>query len=289
MGNSVSPDRRSDRFGQYLENLARDIDPDSGFFSPDTVFWRISREPALLLAGMRALLLQIAHPKVAQGVADHSRYREDPLGRGIRTFTAVYSLVFGRREQAIAAALRVRAVHDRVHGRVTDPLPPGMDPAYDANDPELLFWVAATLLDSTVVAYQLFVEPLSAADQERLYQQARRFGQLFGIPEQRYPDSWADFQRWWQQMLASETLTVTDTARGIYRGLLTGTWFTRVLAPFNYALAAMLLLDRLVDSFGMRRSAPVRMTFHAIVWITRVLVRLMPRRLRGVPAARRRE
>jgi uncharacterized protein (DUF2236 family) len=285
----LGPGRRADRFRQYLEDLARDIEPDAGFFSPDTVFWRVSREPALLLAGMRALLLQIAHPKIAQGVADHSRYREDPLGRGIRTFTAVYSLVFGNREEAIAAALRVRAVHDRVHGRVIDPLPSGMDASYDANDPELLLWVAATLLDSAVVAYELFVEPLSPAEKEQHYQQARRFGQLFGIPQQRYPDSWADFQAWWQQMLASDTLTVTDTARGIYRGLLTGTWFTRVLAPFNYALAAMLLPDRLVESFGMRRSAPVRMTFHAIVWITRVLVRLLPRRLRGVPAARRRE
>ena len=285
----LGPGRRADRFRQYLEDLARDIEPDAGFFSPDTVFWRVSREPALLLAGMRALLLQIAHPKIAQGVADHSRYREDPLGRGIRTFTAVYSLVFGNREAAIAAALRVRAVHDRVHGRVTDPLPSGMDASYDANDPELLLWVAATLLDSAVVAYELFVEPLSPAEKEQHYQQARRFGRLFGIPQQRYPDSWADFQAWWQQMLASDTLTVTDTARGIYRGLLTGTWFTRVLAPFNYALAAMLLPDRLVEGFGIRRSAPVRMTFHAIVWIARLLVRLLPRRLRGVPAARRRE
>jgi uncharacterized protein (DUF2236 family) len=265
------------------------IGPEAGFFSPGTVFWRVSGEPALLLAGMRALLLQIAHPKIAQGVADHSRYREDPLGRGIRTFTAVYRLVFGNREEAIAAALRVRAVHDRVHGRVTDPLPSGMDAAYDANDPELLLWVAATLLDSAVVAYELFVEPLSPAEKEQHYQQARRFGQLFGVPQQRYPDSWAEFQAWWQQMLASDTLTVTDTARGIYRGLLTGTWFTRVLAPFNYALAAMLLPDRLVESFGIRRSAPVRMTFHVIVSITRLLVRLLPRRLRGVPAARRRE
>jgi len=107
-----------------------------------------------------------------------------------------------------------------------------------ANDPELLLWVAATLLDSSVVAYELFIEPLSAEEKEQLYQQAKRFGQLFGIPEQRYPDSWANFQNWWQQMLCSDTLTVTDTARGIYRGLLTGTWFTRLLAPFNYSMAA---------------------------------------------------
>lgn len=279
----------NDAFIKYLENLGADIGPDAGFFSPDSVYWRVSREPALLLAGMRALLLQIAHPKVAQGVADHSRYREDPLGRGIRTFTAVYALAFGSRDEAIAAAKRVRAVHNRVQGRVTDPLPAGMDTAYDANDPELLFWVAATLLDSAVMAYELFVGPLSAEDKEQHYQQARRFGQFFGIPEQCYPDNWQDFQAWWQQMLASDTLSVTDTARDIYQGLLTGTWFTRLLSPFSYSLAAMLLPERFVKSYGMQRNAWVRFTFHTTVWITRVLVRLVPRRLRGVPAARYRE
>ena len=67
--------------------------------------------------------------------------------------------------------------------------------------------------------------------------------------------------------------------------LLTGTWFTRLLAAFNYSMAAMLLPERLADSFGMQRNALVRITFYAIVWITRVLVLLLPRRLRGVPAA----
>ena len=281
--------RESDQFRQYLEDLGRGIEPGSGFFSPEMVYWRVSREPALLLVGMRALLLQIAHPKIAQGVADHSRYREDPLGRGVRTFTAVYGLVFGSRDEAIEAAMRVRAVHDRVHGQVSDPLPPAMDPSYDANDPDLLLWVAATLLDSAIVAYELFHEPLSATEKEQHYQQAKRFGQLFGIPEQRYPGSWPEFQDWWQQMLRSDTVTVTDTARGIYRALLSGTWFTRLLAPLNYSMAAMLLPDQLAEGFGMRRTAPARVTFHAMVWITRVLVRLLPRRLRGVPAARRRE
>jgi len=84
---------------------------------------------------------------------------------------------------------------------------------------------------------------------------------LFGIPEKRYPDSWADFQNWWQEMLCSDTLTVTDTARDIYRGLLTSTRFTRLLAPLHYSMAALLLPERLVDSFGMRRNMLARMTF----------------------------
>ncbi len=278
-----------DRFRRYLQELGKDIEPGSGFFSPESVFWRVSREPTLLLAGMRALLLQIAHPKVAQAVADHSRYREDPFGRGTRTFTAVYRLVFGSREEAIAAACRVRAVHNRVCGRVNDPLPPGVDPRYDANDPELLFWVAATLLDSAVVAYDLFNAPLTAVEKERFYGQAKRFGQLFGIAEQRYPEGWEDFQHWWRQTLTGDTLIVTDTARRVYRGLLSGTWSTRVLAPFNYSMAAMLLPEPIADQFGMRTGSPARMTFHAVVGITRTLVRALPQRLRGVPAARRRE
>ncbi len=277
------------RFRVYLENLSRDIESGLGFFSPESVFWRVSREPTLLLAGMRALLLQIAHPKVAQGVADHSRYREDPLGRGMRTFTAVYSLVFGTREEAIEAAVRVRGVHNRVHGRVVEPLPPGIEPFYDANDPELLFWVAATLMDSAVVAYELFNTSLTAREKDQFYQEAKRFGQLFGIPEQRYPRCWDDFQNWWRQMLCSDALAVTDTAYRIYRCLLTGTWLTRVLAPFNYSMAVMLLPEPVANEFGMRRNTPARLTFHTILWITRALVRVAPRSLRGVPAARRRE
>ena len=120
--NSGNDSIDSEQFRRYLQDLGSDIQPGAGFFSPETVFWRVSREPALLLAGMRALLLQIAHPKVAQGVADHSRYREDPLGRGIRTFTAVYSLVFGRREEAIEAAPAFAP--DLV---ILDVMMPGMD------------------------------------------------------------------------------------------------------------------------------------------------------------------
>ena len=279
----------SDSFIAYLENLRCSIPENAGLFEPGSMFWRVSREPALLLAGMRALLLQIAHPGIAQGVADHSRYREDPLGRGIRTFTAVYSIVFGYRDEAIAAAKRVRHVHDRVHGQITGPLPPGMAPAYDANDPELQFWVAATLIDSAIVAYELFISPLNNEEKEQHYQQARHFGQFFGIEPQRYPDSWQEFQAWWQQMLASDTLTVSDTARAIYRGLLTGTWLTRLLAPFNVALAAMLLPERFLAGYGLKRRLWIRFTFQSIVGITRLLVRLVPERLRGVPAARRRE
>jgi uncharacterized protein (DUF2236 family) len=276
-------------FRRYLDQLAAGVQPGCGFFSPGTVFWQVSREPALLLAGMRALLLQIAHPKIAQGVADHSRYREDLLGRGIRTFTAVYSIVFGEREQAIEAALRVRRVHDRVHGHVVDPLPRGMHRRYDANDPELLMWVAATLLDSSIMAFELFVRALRVEEKEQYYEDAKLFGQMFGVPPELYPVSWSAFQTWWAEMLDSDTLTVTDTARRVHAGLVNGSWPARILAPLNCSMAVMLLPERIAREFGLRRGLAARMTFSAMVGLTRGLTWPVPTRLRGVPAARHAE
>ncbi|HKJ08194.1 MAG TPA: oxygenase MpaB family protein [Gammaproteobacteria bacterium] len=277
------------RFRHYLEELGAGVPARRSFFDPRSVFWRVAREPALLVAGMRALLMQVAHPKVAQGVADHSRYREDPLGRGIRTFSAVYAMVFGSRDQAIGAALKVHGIHCRVQGRVREPLPPGVDPAYSANDPQLLFWVAATLLDSSVVAYEAFVEPLSGAQKEELYQDSKLFGQLFGVPRELYPQTWRDFAHWMDEAYSAERLTVTATARDICDSLLRGTWFTRVLAPANYVAAAMLLPDALADAYGFRRGVPVRLSYRVLVAVVRGLTRVVPRRLRGVPAARRME
>lgn len=276
-------------FQMYLQQLGSDIEPSEGFCSPESVFWRVNREPALLLIGMRALLMQIAHPKVAQGVADHSRYREDPLGRGIRTFTAMYSIVFGQRDEAIAAALQVRMIHSRVHGRVADPLPAGLQLPYDANDPELLFWVAATLMDSAVIAYEQFIEPLSCDEKDEFLREAKPVWALFGIPGSMYPHNWLAFEAYMVQMLNKPTMSVTPTARRIYRSLLTGTWFTRVLSPLNYAIAAMLLPRRLAEEFGLKPNFWVRSLFYAMVGSIRLLVLLIPRSFRGVPAARRRE
>ncbi|MEJ2346254.1 MAG: oxygenase MpaB family protein [Gammaproteobacteria bacterium] len=278
-----------EQFREHLDALRGPLQPDQGFFDANGVFWRVAREPALLLAGMRALLMQVAHPKVAQGVADHSRYRDDPLGRGIRTFTAVYAMVFGSADTAVEAAARVRDIHRRVRGVVPAALPAGVDPAYAATDSQLALWVAATLVDSSVVAYELFVEPLSAADKEQFYQESKRFGELFGIARDCYPPGWNDFRAWMNGMLSGPAVSVTATARDIRRSLLGGTVLTRLLAPANYVMAAMLLPQPLADAYGLRRNAPVRLGFRLIAVMVRLAVRLVPRRLRGVPAARRRE
>src|ERR1043166_5444274 len=120
------------------------------FFAPGSAIWRVDREMALLLGGGRALLMQIAHPKIAAGVADHSRFATDPLARLKQTMETMWSIVFDDRARAQASLDRLGRVHERVQGRVPN------GPSYSARDPELLLWVHATLVDSALVTYDRF-------------------------------------------------------------------------------------------------------------------------------------
>src|SRR5436309_11738206 len=116
---------------------------DPGLFGPDSVAWRVNGETAMLLGGPRALLMQIAHPAVAAGVAEHSDFPHEPYRRLWRTIDSMLTISFGDAVQSRQAAERVTALHTRVKG-----------PTYDALDPELLMWVHATLVDSALVVHE---------------------------------------------------------------------------------------------------------------------------------------
>jgi len=108
-----------------------------------------------LLGGGAAVLLQVAHPLVACGVVAHSGYERDLWRRLVGTLRALYLITFGDKAEADRAAAVVRQVHARVHGTTTDRL--GRFPAgtsYSACDAELMLWVHATLVYSSLAAYQ---------------------------------------------------------------------------------------------------------------------------------------
>src|SRR5438105_12780498 len=149
---------------------------------PGSVAWRVNREAALLLGGGRALLMQVAHPKVAAGVAEHSDFQRDPLARLNRTLELSLALSFGSREQVRAAARQINRVHERVAGD-----------GYSALDPDLLLWVHATLVDSAILTYRTFVGRLTASETEEYYQEAKPIGVLLGIPPDRFPAEHSDF------------------------------------------------------------------------------------------------
>src|SRR3977135_156574 len=138
----------------------------AGLFREDAITRRVNRENILLLGGGRALLMQLAHPKVAAGVDEHSDFRTHPIRRLRRTVLMTMAIVFGERETALAAARAVNQTHARVRGQ-----------EYRALDPDLLVWVHAALVDSALVTYQAFVQRLTATEREDFYQESKLLGE----------------------------------------------------------------------------------------------------------------
>lgn len=126
------------------------VDGDAGLFGPDSAAWTVNRDIAVVIGGVRALLLQTLHPLVMAGVAEHSDYRHDPLGRLHRTAGFLGATVFGSTEIATQAIDRVRAIHSNVTGTAPD------GRSYRADDPHLLGWVHVTEVHSFLVAYERY-------------------------------------------------------------------------------------------------------------------------------------
>lgn len=262
----------------------------AGLFGPRSITWKINRESVLLLGGGRALLLQIAHPLVAAGVAAHSDFRTDPLGRLQRTLDAMHTITFGTTAQAERAYLRVDAVHGRVKGRLGNSdagLATGT--RYAARDPELLFWVHATLVDTALVVYDRYVSGLTRSERERYYDESRRMARVFRIPESLIPEDLASFEHYMEHMLADGgPIRVGDTARDIARAILhppIGYVPARVFDPLNLVTVG-LLPDRLRREFGLEWTGARRLLFEASRVAVRNLLPLVPDLVRSMPPAR---
>ncbi len=177
-----------------------------GYFDPASVFWQVTREQILVVGGGAALLMQIAHPAVAQGVAEHSDFRTRPIKRLVGTLRTIRAIVFGDRARADAALAALRRVHANVRGQV-------QGKPYRASDPELLAWVHATLMYASVRTYDSLVAALDSAARQAFHEDARRLGALLGVPAEHQPADWASFESALLHKAAS--LEVGDTARGI--------------------------------------------------------------------------
>src|SRR6185295_13856747 len=156
--------------------------------------WALNREAMLLLgAGPRALLLQLAHPQVAAGVADHSDFRTDPWARLDGTLRSYLRIVYGTATAARAEIRRLNTLHRTITG-----------PTYQARDPELSLWVHATLVDSTIVSADAWLEPISQGRRERYYAETLPIGRAFGIPADLLPADLATFEAYLERMLAPD-------------------------------------------------------------------------------------
>jgi uncharacterized protein (DUF2236 family) len=202
-----------------------------------SVSWRVNAERIVLLGWGRAILLQLAHPLIAAGVFDHSSFRASPwsaVSRLRQTVQAMLRLTFGTEAEHARTLEGIRAIHRRVNGRLPEtvgPWPAGT--RYSAEDPALVLWVHATLIDSIVRAHELLVAPLSEADRDAYCREAAPVAvALLARPEE-VPQSWAGMRDYVDGMYASGRLAIGPQARELAEAVLapTGTW---PLAPATW-------------------------------------------------------
>ncbi len=267
---------------------------DFGYAGPDSVTWRLAREYALLLGAGRAVLMQLAHPLVAAGVFQHSNFLSDPLGRSYRTVEFTQILSFGSRDEVHAITRHVNRLHHHVTGALGEEAGHyTAKSAYRAQDPALLLWVYATLVDSALAVYPLLVGPISRADQRRYYEETKRTAVLLGVPREMLPATLEDFEDYVSAVLAGPDLVVTPAARVLTRQLLALPLprALRFAQPLAHFLATQLTIGflplRLRDLYGYRWGPGRQRLFTLGAIAIRRLLPLVPARLRYTPWARR--
>ncbi|HUY18148.1 MAG TPA: oxygenase MpaB family protein [Candidatus Binataceae bacterium] len=257
-------------------------------FGPASITWRINRERLLIVGGARSLLMQIAHPLIAAGVAEHSGFREDPLGRLRRTMEFMSVILFGTAAEARRAADRLHVLHGAVRGVLRESVGDFCaGTRYRARDPELLFWVHATLVDTSLLVFRRYVRELSAAEEEQYYQESKTIARLHRIPDSMIPRRARDFRDYMDRMLDSGPIAVGDTARELAG---------HILAPAVPPLPALgiaitgfisvgLLPEKLRTDFGLTWGRGRQYLLDASEFASRTLLPLVPTGLRIAPAA----
>jgi uncharacterized protein (DUF2236 family) len=245
-----------------------------GLFHDDDLIRVIGREGILIAAGGAASLLQTAHPKIAQGVHDHSRNAQDPLGRLRGTMQWAYAVGFGTREEAESLSRTVRRMHESVTG-----------PGYTADDPELQVWVAATLFATAVRMYGLVFRRLSPEELETYYEQSKIYATILGCPYPMMPPTYDDFRGYYARTLAG--LEITEASRAIARQVL----YPRLPGgPVNApGLAAIRLMTAglmpapIRRQYGWRWDAARRARFALLMRTLRLVYPRLPPRVRTWP------
>ncbi|HWX97371.1 MAG TPA: oxygenase MpaB family protein [Solirubrobacteraceae bacterium] len=204
-------DRQPQSSLDVLEPLARALTrsvaerpADNGLFGPRSLVWRVHRDRSFSVAGLRSLMVQALHPLAMAGVAQHSNWEQDPLGRLAATSGYILTVTYGDTAAAEQAGARVRAIHRHVNG--TDEVT-GRE--YRASDPALLLWIHAAMVDSIVHVVQRYGRTLDAADADRYVAEMVGFAELVGVPAEQVPASVGALQEYIESV---EPLRATPAA-----------------------------------------------------------------------------
>lgn len=184
-----------------------DVDDAAGLFGPGSVSWQVNRETTVLFGGARALLMQAAHPLVLAGARQTRFYERNAWKRLERTLQLTFTITFGTRAEALAAAERINRVHEPIHG-----IDAVTGRRYDALDPDLLLWVHACLVDSQLLFERLTVGRLDDRGRERFHQEQMLGAELLGLDRSRIPPTVDELRAYVERVARSGDLVVGPDA-----------------------------------------------------------------------------
>ena len=259
---------------------------DDGYFGADSITWKIGKEAILLLGGARAVMMQLAHPLVAMGVSAHSNYLQDPFGRTERTFMLGQMLTFGSTGIAQQAARTINQLHHHVYGELATTAGAYQQGTYyTAHDSELLLWVHATLIDTILHIYPLFIGPLSPDEQERYYQESKHMARLLGLAASDMPTTVQDLRHYVHDMLYSNQLAATPQARAIVQQVLFAPLSATFRVPLylNLSITCGLLPEPLFAIYDLDWGPKRQRIFEWAAASTRKLLPYVPEQWRVLP------
>jgi uncharacterized protein (DUF2236 family) len=267
----------------------RSTERDPGLFGPGSVTWRVMREPLLLLGASRALLVQVAHPLVAQGALDHSDFTTDPIGRFQRTVAWVTSVVFGTTEEARDATRAVNRLHKQVQGKLpaahaTSAWRAGTD--YRARDLDLTLWVHASLVDAMLTTHDTMIGGLTQRQRDRFVREWDAVGHLMGLPKGSTWSDAAEMRAWIDGQIAQGVALPGAGSRQVADVILIprlGMRGPRGLAELTGFITAGLLPAPIRNHYGIGWTPAHELAHRGIrIWL-RTSKPLLPRALRVSP------
>src|SRR5215218_45929 len=255
------------------------------YFTDSSMLRRVHREFAVAFSGPRALLMQATHPVAFEGFFAHTGAMDEPYERLARTAKVMDTIAFGSREEADRATRRVRAMHRRVRGELAEPA--GRFPAgtpFSADDPVLLLWILAAIVDSSLLVYDKYVRRLSDEERDAYWQDYRVIGMLFGLLPEEMPADIAAFDAYMEEMLTGGDLHITPHARELAIDIVLHPPVplrVRPLVELVNQITVGLLPPEIRRGYGFSWDPARSVALHGgAEYVRRVLMPVLPRRLR---------
>ncbi|WP_084350875.1 oxygenase MpaB family protein [Millisia brevis] len=168
-------------------------DHDAPRLGADSLLWKFYGDMRQVLGFQRLAGTENAIGQLGQGVLDHSKIFSDLLGRARRTVPPIMSAVYGSDPHAWGR--QVRDYHRTIKGTMDD------GSRYHALNPELFYWAHATFVDQVLYVTDTFIRRLSDAEKEQIFRESMIWYSLYGVSARSQPQTYAQFQRYWDDML----------------------------------------------------------------------------------------